>query len=89
MIVDFFLEVGIGILGWILDLMVMPGGGIDFVAQASAVTASVFVNIGGLSVWIPWGVITGTVTLIFGLWLTFVGLKFITWLKNLMGMGGS
>jgi len=87
MITDFFLDIGMSLIGWVLSWMVAPEGGFDFLADVATIIAPVFANIHGLGAWVPWPLVVTVVGSIFTLWAVFALVKFVTWVKSLFWAG--
>lgn len=87
MIIEWLLELGLGFVSWLLDLMVAPDGAFDFLSDVATWIGPIFAGIHGMGAWVPWPIVVVVVGAIFALWIALVGVKAVAWLKGLFWAG--
>ncbi len=85
MIPDFFLDLAMGFIGWVLDLFPADTGddAVSFIDGFADILTVVLSNAAGLGAWVPWVLVVPVVGTIVTLWGVFTLVKFVTWVKGL------
>lgn len=89
MITDFFITVGTGFMGWILDMFPADFEVPDWLVGFATMVNEIFANAVGLGAWVPWPFVLLVVGSIVAVWVVGLVIKFARWLLGLIPtMGG-
>lgn len=89
MITQWFLDMGVGMAGWFLDLFPADFEVPDWFLGFTAIVNQIFSNAVGLGAWVPWPLVLLVVGFIFTVWGAGLLIKFVRWLIGLIPtMGG-
>lgn len=75
MILDWLITIGAGAAQWLL--LLLPSLPLDALMNGSAILADLGGTVASLGVWVDWFALAAQVTLVLGLYFTFLGLRIL------------
>ena len=89
MIVEWLGSLWVGLIEW-FDSLFGPDPLPDWVTSVGGMVQDVINGASGLGAWVPWALAIAVFSLVGGIWLIAVSLKFVRWLVGwIPTMGGS
>lgn len=89
MIVSFFLDVALGLAGWVLDMFPADFEVPEWLTGFAVLVNEIFGNAVGMGAWVPWPFVLLVIGSVLTMWAIGFGIKFARWLIGLVPtMGG-